>query len=836
MFMKSSYKSSWRIGFSSVFLLIIFSITNNLQHDALSKEINLTINPQNTLHRIDPKLYSHFLEHIYNSCNGGLWGELIWNRSLEAGKASEWSFKDGVLIQESTAEDCRFLLGNEESSLLTDFDLRVVAKKTSGREGFLILFRCAKDMSSYYWLNLGGWDNRYVAIEKETLNSQGRHMVGAWKEIPPIKEGELYDIRILAIGRNIKVFVNQEMIHEVVDNDKEAPQSGYVGVGTWGTKAEFGHVCVRDMNRKVVYELSSDEALQTPQVDVRYWNVKGNVHSQKKGALNSSRSLSFEGEGLLSQEKIHLRKETPYIYSFWAKGNGSISLTYSLDKSVETEILNVEVSSDSWQKIEGTFTPVESSIHGSIQFNVTPDQLKNVELDQISLIPQDWVKNNEGFRPDLLKAIEALHPQLIRWPGGCYASAYRWKSGIGPQDFRTSYPLELWNDIDVNSFGTDEFIKLCRRVNAEPLIVVNVGTPQWLQAVGDPALRENDWIQEVCDWVEYCNGPISSKWGAVRAQNGHPEPYGVKYWEIDNEVRPTDCPAEMYTSILNQLIPRMKAIDPTIKIIACGSWMGDKLKWDADVIKMSGKNFDYLSLHRYDDPSGFAFNPWDNQKFYEEHRALINASDNPQIKLFSSEWNAQSTDWRTGLHAGGYLNCCERVADLLEIATPALFLRHESANDWDNAFINFNNHSWYPAPKYVVMQLWQDNFAPNLIEISSESPELSGNSPLINTVATKSDDGKTVYLKSVNNFPESVKFTVDLNTDTSSTIRHSSLQFVSPEISDKEDEGAKLLKRNTFEEPSAITVQKSAVLVEDGKVIFDVPSYSASVLKIELSE
>ena len=110
--MKSSYKSSWRIGFSSVFLLIIFSITNNLQHDALSKEINLTINPQNTLHRIDPKLYSHFLEHIYNSCNGGLWGELIWNRSLEAGKASEWSFKDGVLIQESTAEDCRFLLGN----------------------------------------------------------------------------------------------------------------------------------------------------------------------------------------------------------------------------------------------------------------------------------------------------------------------------------------------------------------------------------------------------------------------------------------------------------------------------------------------------------------------------------------------------------------------------------------------------------------------------------------------------------------------------------------------------------------------------------------------------
>ncbi len=836
MFISSSPKSALRARLSSVFLLVLLSLANYLQNNALSKEINLTITPQNTLHKIDPKLYSHFLEHIYNSCNGGLWGELIWNRSLEAGKASDWSFKDGVLIQESTAEDCRFLLGNEESSLLTDLDLRVVAKKTSGREGFLILFRSAKDMSCYYWLNLGGWENRYVAIEKKTSNSKGRHLVGALKEIPPIKDGELYDIRILAIGRNIKVFVNQEMIYEVVDNADDAPQSGYVGVGTWGTKAEFGHVCVRDMNGKIVYELSTDDTLQTPPADVRYWNVKGNVSSQRENALNSSRALSFEGEGLLSQGNIHLRKETSYTYSFWTKGDGSISLTYSTDQSSENEICQIRTSSDSWKKIEGVFTPVESSVQGSIQFNVVPDQHKAVDLDQISLMPQDWVMNNEGFRPDLLQAIENIHPQLIRWPGGCYASAYRWKSGIGPQDFRTSYPLELWNDIDVNSFGTDEFIKLCRRVNAEPLLVVNVGTPQWLKAVGDPALKDNDWIQEVCDWVEYCNGPASSKWGAIRAQNGSPEPYGVKYWEIDNEVRPTDCPSEMYTSILNELVPKMKAIDPTIKIIACGSWMGDKLKWDADVIKMSGKNFDYLSLHRYDDPSGFAFNPWDNQKFYEEHRALINASDNPEIKLFSSEWNAQSTDWRTGLHAGGYLNCCERVADILEIATPALFLRHESATDWDNAFINFNNHSWYPAPNYVVMQLWQDNFAPNLIEISSDSPELSGNAPLINSVATKSDDGRTLYLKSVNNFPESVKFIVDLKSEKTPHIHNSSLQLVSPQLANGENENAKLLKRNTFEDPSAITVQKSDVLVEDGKVIFEVPSYSASVLKIELCE
>ena len=90
----------------------------------------------------------------------------------------------------------------------------------------------------------------------------------------------------------------------------------------------------------------------------------------------------------------------------------------------------------------------------------------------------------------------------------------------------------------------------------------------------------------------------------------------MKYWEIDNEVDPKTTSAAEYVEIVNKLVPRMKAIDPNIKIIACGSFTGDKMKWDTDVVMGAGKNFDYLSIHRYDDPNGFAFNPWDNQKFY----------------------------------------------------------------------------------------------------------------------------------------------------------------------------------------------------------------------------
>ncbi len=824
---------------SAACLLSFIPMVNNtlsVAEEASPIVVNAAIDSQNVIQKIDEKIYSHFLEHIYNSCNGGLWGELIWNRSLEAGKTSGWTFEDGVLKQTTTQTDCRYLLGAklQGEKPWTDYDVRVLAKKVSGSEGFLVLFRAAPDMSSYYWLNLGGWENRFVAIEKETPTSNGRHVIGGQKPIPPIQEGEVYDVRVLVVGQNIKVFVNQEMIHEIVDFDDDAPKSGCVGVGTWGTQAEFGSVLVRDLRRQPLYDLANDaQNVDESPVDVRYWTVKGAAEDRRGDALNSSRYVRFNGEGVLSQKDLAFNTEETYDYSFWTRGAGNVVFSYNVDGSNDVNVESFVVKNDEWTKVAGEFKVPSNSSEASVSLTFTPEEASSIDVDQISVFPRSWKENYDGLRPDLVQAIAEIKPTLIRWPGGCYASAYRWKSGIGPQDFRTAYPIELWNDVDVNSFGIDEFIPFCRRVGTEPLMVVNVGTEQWIKAAGDPELRSNDWIQEVCDWVEYCNGPATSKWGAVRAQNGHPEPYGVKYWEIDNEVRPDDTPAPKYISIINELVPRMKAIDPNIQIIACGSWTGNKMKWDSDIVKGAGKNFDYLSLHRYDDPNGFAFNPWDNQKFYEAHRQMIAESENPNIKLFSSEWNAQSTDWRTGLHAGGYLNCCERVADVMSIAAPALFLRHKTATGWDNAFVNFDNSSWYPAPNYVVMKLWRDSYAPNLVATSSDSPELSGDAPKINAVATKSEDGKTLFFKSVNNLENDVEYRISVDKNVDLTNAKISALCVTPELASGEPAKAKLLKRNTFEAPNAIAPQSIPATIVDGIISVAAPSYSAIVLKIE---
>ena len=800
--------------------------------DQATPSVEMTINADKTIQQIDERIYSHFLEHIYNSCNGGLWGELVWNRSLEAGKDAGWVFEDGVLKQTTRATDCRFLLGvkEESESPWTDYDVRVLAKKVAGSEGFLVLFRAAPDMSSYYWLNLGGWENRFVAIEKQTPKSNGRHIVGGQKPIPPIEPGEIYDIRIVVTGQNIKVFVNQELVHEVFDPDENAPKSGCVGVGTWGTQAEFGQVLVRDLRRQKLFDLAdADVAIKTP-VDVRYWTVDGQAEKRRGDARNSDKYLRFTGEGSIEQGNFNLQGGEIYDYSFWTRGEGDVSFNVASQGEDVKAFAKVAVKNDDWFKVSGTLSLSDSKPNSTIRLGFAPKDGASLDVDQISLFPRSWRAKTGGYRPDLLEAIAALRPTMIRWPGGCYASAYRWKSGIGPQDDRVAYPLELWNDVDVNSFGIDEFIPFCRRVGAEPIMVVDVGTAQWVNAVGDPALKDVDWIQEVCDWVEYCNGSTETKWGAERAKNGHAEPYGVKYWEIDNEVRSSDTPSEKYVAILDELVPRMKKIDPSIKIIACGSWTGDKMRWDSDIVKGAAHEIDYLSLHRYDDPNRFAVAPYENEKFYADHREMIANSKNPELKLFSSEWNAQSTDWRTGLHAGGYLNGCERVSDVLAIAAPALFLRHQTATGWDNAFVNFDNNGWFPAPNYVVMQLWRNSYAPNLVELTSESAELKGDTPIINAVATKSEDGKTIYLKAVNNLATDVKFNVACNALEPNAKVEATV--VSPELEENETARDKLAKRNDLDSPNRIEAKPLAVEIVDGKLTFVAPSYSAFVVKI----
>jgi alpha-N-arabinofuranosidase len=414
-----------------------------------------------------------------------------------------------------------------------------------------------------------------------------------------------------------------------------------------------------------------------------------------------------------------------------------------------------------------------------------------------------------GFRRDLLAAIADLKPPVIRWPGGCFASAYRWKAGIGPQHKRVKYPRSIWDDVDVNSFGTDEFVAMCRKVGAEPLIVVNIGTRQW-----NGEVEREVFIREVCDWIEYCNGPADSKWGKVRASNGHPRPYNVKYWEIDNET--WQMGAEAYAEAVRTFAPAMRKVDPSIKLAACGSggYGRGASDWNGVIVERCADLINFLSIHHYENPDNYAQGPRSYERFFRRTGSLIGQSKNPDLRVYVSEWNAQSTDWRTGLYCGGLLNAFERCGDIVEIGGPALFLRHISARSWDNAFINFDHRTWFPAPNYVVMKLWREHYAPNRIQ-------LDGDAGPLNAVVAKSADGKTLYLKIVN--PSQKPVPVRLTLKEGFRVGKASMQIVSPDS---------LSARNSLDEPAKIRPNPHEVRTEGQSIAFTMPRWSAGVATI----
>jgi alpha-N-arabinofuranosidase len=174
------------------------------------------------------------------------------------------------------------------------------------------------------------------------------------------------------------------------------------------------------------------------------------------------------------------------------------------------------------------------------------------------LLPDDHV---HGTDPDVVAMLKEARLPMLRWPGGNFVSAYHWRDGVGSLALRPTRPNHAWSSLEYHTFGTDEFLALCRTLDCEPLICVNAGD-------GTP--------EEAAAWVEYCNGSPDTPMGMLRVQNGHPEPYDVEYWEVGNEVYGNwqvghTTPAG-YADRYAGFSEAMLAADPSIRLLACGHW------------------------------------------------------------------------------------------------------------------------------------------------------------------------------------------------------------------------------------------------------------------------
>jgi len=755
----------------------------------------LEVDPSRREGRIDPHIYGQFLEHIYHSVGDGLCGELIRNRSFVPPPGG-FEIADGVLTQTSPRTDEKLLAGD---GAWTDYEFTLRARKTGGQEGFLILVRAASE-DDFYWWNLGGWGNTQHALECEV---GGARRVITEPVRGSIETDRWYAIRMRVEGDHIEGWLDGEKLLDA--HDASHPRGG-VGVGTWATQAEFADMRVCDMAGR---ELSL--ALEPPRRETlvpEFWEpvpLGAPVSQTRTDSPNTGWSVRAELVGGrewrgIRQGRINAVAGHRYIGRAWLRHEGLLegakALLRGASGSAISECrLSPPPGETGWAECRFELTATVDDPQASLE--ILGKGRGALWVDQVSLMRDDSVAT--GCRRDLLEAVRALRPPIIRWPGGCFASIYRWRDSIGPQNARKPFFNAPWGEWDDASFGTDEFIGLCREVGAEPLIVLNLGS--W-----DSPSRWEEYLREAVEWVEYLNGGADTPMGRLRAAHGHPEPYGVTHFELDNET--WGMGVEAYAE---RLIPFARAVRercPDATIYACTFWEAE----DAKLLDLVGAHINRISYHLYDSPDNFAAGPANFEAIWSRYASLIAASPAPKVGLAVTEWNAQSTDWRTGLFCGGLLNVMERQS-VVRMASPALFLRRVDATDWDNAFINHDHRGWFPAPNYVVMKLYREHFQPNRVA--------SKTSGALDAVATVDDAGNRLVLKVVNAGNRAVDAVIRLGggfaprAGTAWTVR------------------AELRERNTLDRPNRIGARAARLRVARGEFDHRFPAYSVTVLELD---
>jgi len=196
--------------------------------------------------------------------------------------------------------------------------------------------------------------------------------------------------------------------------------------------------------------------------------------------------------------------------------------------------------------------------------------------------PGSHLSDEKGFRQDAIAALRELKVPIVRWPGGCYVSGYHWEDGVGPT--RTPTDDMAWGVVEPHTFGTDEFIELCHRLDWEPYICNNAG---------------NGTVAEMVGWVEYCND-TEGKYAQLRKVNGHEAPHNAKFWSIGNENWGAHeighKSIEQWAPLVFSAAKAMKAADPTIRLSAASL---PTREWMLPMLDVAGQYLDYISVHHY---------------------------------------------------------------------------------------------------------------------------------------------------------------------------------------------------------------------------------------------
>jgi alpha-N-arabinofuranosidase len=353
-------------------------------------------------------------------------------------------------------------------------------------------------------------------------------------------------------------------------------------------------------------------------------NVYAGDHSPAI-TLNPTESRGIRQEGLT------LMCDKAYTGRIILAGNVGAKVSVSLvcgTGAADRQTLTIDKLTPVYTKFPLAFkAPVDAD---DARLEITATGSGTLYIGAVSLMPAD---NIEGWRPEVIAVLKSLRSGVYRWPGGNFVSAHDWREAIGDPDQRPPTWDPVWRTLQPNDVGTDEFMTLCRLVEVESYITVNSGFGE---------------ARSAAEYVEYANGPVTTRMGAMRAANGHPEPYGVKFWNIGNEMwgdwQYGYMSLSQYQVKHNLFAKAMRKVDPNIILIADGA-MPDTMTGSKMSLKLGDKLIpDYLGPA---DWTGAMFlNCLDNMDMISEHYYNYNTHfDLAQAKQVPNDPNEPLVDW-----------------------------------------------------------------------------------------------------------------------------------------------------------------------------------------------
>lgn len=412
-----------------------------------------------------------------------------------------------------------------------------------------------------------------------------------------------------------------------------------------------------------------------------------------------------------------------YRLSFWAKTlkyQGTVKATLcSKDGSqlyAETVVSQFPaVKAQGWTKYEATLTANDNDPQA--QFALVFDGVGQVQIDMVSLFPPTFKNHENGMRPDLANMLWQLHPKFMRFPGGCFVegqespdNAFRWERTIGPIEEREGHWNVNWGYRTSDGLGYHEYLQLAEDLGAKPLYVVNVGI--WHGGM-TPYDSIQPWIDECMNALEYANGPVTSKYGAMRARNGHPEPFGIEYLEIGNENNQPDPrqQSDHYYERYEQFYKAIRSKYPEMKIIGnVVAWGDDNPKWNSKL------SVDLLDEHYYRSPDWFAaaFHKYDS---YDRQGPKVYVGEYAVTNGYGKLGNMNAA-----LGEAVYMMGMENNSDVVELASYAPIFVNENDARWRPDMIRFSSSRVMGTPSYYVQQLMPQHLGSQVVKVEQNDP------------------------------------------------------------------------------------------------------------------